>query len=190
MGANFICNNCDFKATKEQSILYHILLIHEAPNNSYTKLVDHNAVKYSCVQNDDKSSKANILKRHKTPTNEKKFKCKCDYKATTKFNLNDHIMTVHEKLKQFKCDQCDYKAARKFTLKMHIIGIHEKVKKYTCELCDYKGSKKYSLKIHKMSKHEGIKYSCKQCDFKATTQSNVNRHVKIIHETSSNSLKR
>ena len=51
----------------------------------------------------------------------KDFKCdKCEYKTTTKHNLIHHIKSIHDNIKDFKCDKCEYKTTTKHNLKKHM----------------------------------------------------------------------
>ena len=48
---------------------------------------------------------------------------KCEYKATTKSDLNRHIKLIHEGV-QHPCDQCDYKATQTRLLCDHQLKYH------------------------------------------------------------------
>ena len=78
----------------------------------------------------------------------------CDYIATKRGDLLNHIKSRHEGVK-YPCDQCDYKATFQVALKTHIKSIHERVK-YSCDQCDFKATRKDYLSVHIKSKHEGI----------------------------------
>ena len=54
----------------------------------------------------------------------------CDFKATIKGNLTQHVQSIHEGVTH-QCDQCDYKATQKGNL-----TIHEGVP-HPCDQCDY-----------------------------------------------------
>ena len=49
---------------------------------------------------------------------------KCDYKATERGSLRQHIKPIHEG-EQYTCEKCDYKATQKGSLRQHIKSIHE-----------------------------------------------------------------
>ena len=55
-----------------------------------------------------------------TTTGEKPFACEiCDYKCTTRDNLDVHVRT-HTGEKQFACEHCDYKCSQKSNLDRHM----------------------------------------------------------------------
>ena len=52
------------------------------------------------------------------------YRCdQCEYKATQKGNLKQHIESIHENI-TYPCDQCEYKSTWKGNLKKHIESIH------------------------------------------------------------------
>ena len=55
----------------------------------------------------------------------------------------------------YSCDRCDYKAKRKFNLKQHVESMHEGIY-YSCELCDYKAKRKFNLKQHMRVQHGNV----------------------------------
>ena len=40
-------------------------------------------------------------------------------------NMNQHIVSVHERNKPLKCDTYDYKCLLKGNLKQHVLSVHE-----------------------------------------------------------------
>ena len=56
------------------------------------------------------------------PMNSDKFSCKqCSYKATKKSAFNLHVKAVHEKIKDWGCEQCSFTSAHRGALqRMHI----------------------------------------------------------------------
>ena len=56
--------------------------------------------------------------------------------VTQKSSMNQHIASLHEENKKFKCV---YRSAWKSELKNHIQSVHEGIiKKINCEVCDYR----------------------------------------------------
>ena len=52
-------------------------------------------------------------------------------------NLNDHIHTVHEGKKDYKCKLCTKLFTTTWSLKMHAQNIHEGQKQiFACDTCD------------------------------------------------------
>ena len=82
---------------------------------------------------------------------------------------------------QFPCAQCDYKATRRHTLLEHIESKHKGVK-FSCKQCDFKASWKPSLLRHIKSFHEGVKFPCDQCEHKASQKGSLRKHIKTIHK--------
>ena len=55
----------------------------------------------------------------------------------------------------YPCSQCEYKATRKRHLRDHVQSVHEGVV-HPCNLCDYKTTNNRSLTKHVQSIHEGL----------------------------------
>ena len=100
------------------------------------------------------------------------FLCdQCDFKATGKRHLTQHINSIHGGV---QCDICDYKTTLKSNLRRHFKLIHESVKLISCKLCDYKTSRSDSLKRHVKSVHVVGRFQCEMCDFKAKQRKSLN----------------
>ena len=67
--------------------------------------------------------------------NMKTYYCICGESLSTKYSLNDHIKTVHEKLKAFQCLRCKSNFSNMAYLKIHVLSVHEKLKPYSCKYC-------------------------------------------------------
>ena len=50
--------------------------------------------------------------------------------------MNEHVASVHDGKKQFKCEFCGYSCFLKSTMKIHVESIHEKKKPFKREICD------------------------------------------------------
>ena len=50
----------------------------------------------------------------------------CEYEATTKSNLHQHVQSIHNGVKH-SCEFCEYKASSKGNLHKHIKSIHNGV---------------------------------------------------------------
>ena len=84
-------------------------------------------------------------------------KCLICYKTFTKnANLKNHVTTVHNEKKRFKCDRCDYTTNVKFNFQQHA----------------FKHSKKNSKKM----------FSCVECKFKTDYKSSYNNHWNLKHK--------
>jgi uncharacterized Zn-finger protein len=112
-----------------------------------------------------------------------KFDClECDYQATRKSNLTQHINTVHRGIHKFKCDQCESSFAESGNLAKHIQSVHDKVR-FVCtvEGCDKSYSLKSYLINHIKSFHEGHEHRCDQCGKVLSTNANLKQHIQNVH---------
>ena len=69
----------------------------------------------------------------------------------TKLSVNQsklHINSVHEGVKNYKCDLCDKVYSRPTDIKRHIIGVHEGQKNYKCDICGKAFKQSSHLKRH------------------------------------------
>ena len=71
----------------------------------------------------------------------KKFECvKCEYKTHKKGALKEHVELVHDKIKNYKCEDCGLAFGRKQTLTRHVVRRHINAKvvktKWECRHCD------------------------------------------------------
>ena len=69
-------------------------------------------------------------------------------------DLNEHIASVHEGKKPFKCDKCEVYFGLKYDLNLHIASVHEGKKPFKCEICDDQFELKHELNEHIASVHE------------------------------------
>ena len=51
--------------------------------------------------------------------------------------MNQHVATVHEGKKPFKCDICNFSCSQKSNMKKHVAAVHEGNKPFKCAICDY-----------------------------------------------------
>ena len=81
----------------------------------------------------------------------------------------------------FHCHHCDYQATDKHHLIQHIQSLHEGIK-YPCPHCDYQARAKPALKKHILGKHTDTFFiSCKHCDYQTKWASDYLKHKKQIH---------
>ena len=85
----YVCQHCNYKATKRNNLLKHVSAIHDG-------------VKYPCTICNYKATQKWHLVRHASAIHDGiKFPCTdCDYKATTKSDLQRHIKSIHEGVKK------------------------------------------------------------------------------------------
>ena len=78
-------------------------------------------------------------------------------------------MRLEGERKTKPCKKCDFEATSKEDLHEHMKSMHE-VGLQTCDKCDFTSTSKTILQRHKTSLHEDMEYKCNQCDVKATTK--------------------
>lgn len=59
----------------------------------------------------------------------------------------------HEGIKEHSCKECDYKASNRITLDNHIKRVHFKMRDFPCQWCDYKTSFQQQLRLHCQQSH-------------------------------------
>merc|ERR1711976_299892 len=91
--------------------------------------------------------------------------CKlCKEEFTSKHELNNHVLIVHEGIKPIMCPQCPMGFARNINLTNHIRYVHCEAT-YPCEKCDMKFKTKGSLTQHTLGVHtDGLPFQCSYCE--------------------------
>jgi DNA-directed RNA polymerase subunit RPC12/RpoP len=147
-------------------------------------LLEHDELKYGCLECDQKYSTKAKLKNHVNRChegNEKKFKCNiCDMAFNLKGNLRKHEIT-HTGEKHFFCTTCGKKFPRKAALLCHVLT--HKTREFECKDCgraftDAKNLERH-LKVHQSSKE----FSCSECGLSGSRKDNLIRHVRNFHPT-------
>ena len=99
-----------------------------------------------------------------------------------KGHRNEHIESVYEAKKQFKCDICNYSCSIKKTMKTHVASVHKGKKPFKCNDCDKVFFLKGSLKTHIDLVHEGKKpFKCNVCQVAYSRQGNLKKHIVSVH---------
>ena len=70
----------------------------------------------------------------------------CKSNFTLKMSLKHHILSIHEKIKPFKCVKCNFCFGRKNALNMHVAIVHEGRKPHMCDICGSTFAKKDHLR--------------------------------------------
>ena len=142
--------------------------------------------KHECPKCDKKFSSVGNLNKHikSVHNNIRNYKCDlCEYSCSLKSNLDRHIESVHYKIKNYKCDICEYSCSTKSDLDKHIKQIHNKIKDNECNLCEYSCSTKSTLNKHIKQVHDKVKdYCCNLCEYKCSVKGDLDRHIKQIHD--------
>ena len=140
----------------------------------------------------------------------------CDATYPVRKSLSNHKRLKHGDVKQFNCEKCVYATTKKENLQQHIQSVHEQIKE-TCGTCGKNFSKKSNLNKHMKKKHsEQIKrkgreslekpskrikmdadgderddgegnekineFKCSICDKQFKEVTNLNKHIKNVHE--------
>ncbi|CAK1543809.1 unnamed protein product [Leptosia nina] len=111
----------------------------------------------------------------------------CKIELTNQRTLREHIDTVHNKLKPFKCSHCDYTCARREVLKLHIRS-HTGDKPYACDECSYRSGDRNALRRHKQGHTKEGTYKCKYCPYTAIQSTVFAFHVLSKHPDNSDDV--
>ena len=96
--------------------------------------------------------------------------------------LSTHVKSVHEGLKEYKCDICGKCFGQQSNLSLHLKGVH-KQEYVTCPICG-KSFANFYLSRHVKVVHEGLKEY--KCNISWLCTVNVER--RIVGERKSTSL--
>ena len=104
----------------------------------------------------------------------------CQMSYSYKYQLTNHMSTIHEEKNPFSCTICDKGFAALNNLKYHMAAFHEGGvdKPFKCHLCDKAFPSKPKLKRHIAVVHEGIKpYQCITCNVAFSEKSRLRGHL-------------
>lgn len=132
------------------------------------------------------------------PSTARPFRCPhCEYCATRRDTLNNHVATVHEGKKPYACSQCSFKTARKAALDKHVRRMHQEAKKenavmvegIVCALCGNKCAGTEDLKHHIRVAHselfpgnkDVVELVCALCGRKCDDTNDLKVHLNVMH---------
>ena len=112
----------------------------------------------------------------------------CRKSFSARYKLVRHVKGVHDKIKDYKCDNCSYECSQKSSLNMHIMDVH--MKDFKCDQCDYATGRKYYLSVHIRKHHsnetpksrDNPNHKCDQCGKTFCNKQKLQYHVKCIHD--------
>ena len=164
-GAEYTCNQCNYKATHYGKMKYHIQSVHEG-------------VRYPCNLCNFQSTTFSSLKVHNQMKHEEvKYPCShCDYKATHKSSLKRHNQSMHEGVK-YVCNQCDYQVTYPEYMRRHIDSKHDDVEKFN-------KSDFYSICRIDFVQTQNISESnieCPECRMSFSIESQMEAHFLKVH---------
>jgi len=164
-----------------------------------------------CICNESLAN-AEAVPGHYRAQHQDKVECAICLKSfSTKYTLNTHVRTVHEKRQRLMCKSCDetfstieakrdhYKAmhegdedenecpychkqfTRKYSVKSHIQNVHEKKKPFKCEECDKKFATGSQLRMHQKRHADETPYECDQCDQRFSFTAELSSHKAAEH---------
>jgi DNA-directed RNA polymerase subunit RPC12/RpoP len=117
---------------------------------------------------------------------EREWECEqCEYRGTTKFNLDRHVGSCHSKEMKFHCQDCDYRTNVIQTFQVHR-RTHTGEKPFTCSECSKSFSQKIHLTSHQLIHSEARPYMCGECPADFTCPNNLRRHQRTVHEQEAN----
>ena len=87
----------------------------------------------------------------------------CTKSFGAKSSLLTHIRSVHEKRDRVECNLCTKTFGTKCSQRQHIETVHQKIKKFVCRICNNKFAHSGSLKEHIVKTHgEGLPCQAKE----------------------------
>ena len=196
-GQKHSCNQCDQKFSVFRNLTLHIRFEHDGVRyncnqcgkqfNFRKNLSKHIDLKHDgkrqCNYCQEQFLRLDSVRRHiQVQHVGVRFGCdQCDYKATDKRRLRDHIHIKHEGVKKYQCNQCQKQFMRPTSVRRHIKLDHEGLR-FNCNQCDYMGGDKRRLRDHINAKHEGMKFKCKQCDYVVSSPDSIRIHIKLHNQ--------
>ena len=125
---------------------------------------------------------------NKTSNTPKIFKCtQCDRQSSNKTHIQNHILRIHDKIKNIECEVCGKSFCENQELQTHIENNHtnpqDRKKEFKCDKCPKQFYKKFNLNSHTKSVHENIKnYKCQICEMKFCYQYQLLQHKSKKHD--------
>ena len=134
---------------------------------------------------------------------DKSHDCKaCDKAFGKSIYLQRHIKSVHEGVKNYKCEKsgkcwlCGKFFSRARDIKKHISSVHERIKRHKCDTCGKAFVSASYVKKHINVIHKGIKekrkliFNCPRCKFSTNIEQEFKDHMQIGHPFKSDLFKK
>ena len=114
--------------------------------------------------------------------NQKNYCFLCKKSFSTMGNLRNHIMTIHQNQKPFKCPfpNCEKKYSIKSRLQVHY-RTHTGTKPFICNFCGKAFNEKGNLKTHERFHSELRPFKCDKCSKTYKTNGHLKDHIEIQH---------
>ena len=183
------CETCGQDFKNNRNLQRHVRVLHKK------------VLPYVCDKCEYKAGEERQLVRHIKRVHEGLFESEarptltcpeCDYTTNWgKSKIKNHIKTVHEKIKDFKCPSCEFCCSQRGNLRLHIEQVHNKIRKFSCtvEGCQYKSNFKNDITKHNKTVHGTVKdISCHLCGYQTAVQGYLTVHMKNKHGQKKNYL--
>lgn len=107
----------------------------------------------------------------------------CSKSFTSKINLKNHKLAIHDKKFPFTCPfpGCDKRYSVKTRLNVHL-KIHKEERPFKCETCGKHFLMKGDLKTHQKFHSNERPYKCTICDKAYKSKVHLKDHIQIIHD--------
>ena len=109
--------------------------------------------------------------------------CKyCNKPFSTLGNMRNHIMTIHQNYRPFKCTYpgCNKKYSIESRFQVHM-RTHIGKKPFVCQICSKSFNEKGNLKTHLRFHSELRPYKCPHCTKSYKTNGHLKDHIEIQH---------
>jgi len=148
------------------------------PNNQSSQIT-------KLIKNEEQNqniTNSNVFISKTENTNQKNYCSLCKKSFSTMGNLRNHIMTIHENQKPFKCPfpNCDKKYSIKSRLQVHY-RTHTGSKPFICNFCGKAFNEKGNLKTHERFHSELRPFKCDKCSKTYKTNGHLKDHIEIQH---------
>ena len=114
----------------------------------------------------------------------------CNYLTKDRFSLVNHMKSVHNKIKNIKCDKCSYTISPDCDSINHTQLVHKKAKNVQSESCILPSVVNSGLNLHIKKVHQKTKaFQRNQCSSFINAEHGLNMHTKNVHQTTNTSQK-
>jgi len=190
---HYLCLNCGKVFPTKAGIILHLRFKHHISKDDAQEQCKHPNIveqmsKYRRVD------RLEIKRKRKSVPREDRIPLPCPHCPKSSWNqrdLNNHISSVHLKIKPFSCPLCDKPFSRKQQVEAHL-KVHSGEKTSLCFLCGKSYSSAGALKGH-LDRHfpksapppNPVKFKCNLCDVYCTDMRRLNEH-KLRHQDERN----
>ena len=148
------------------------------PNNQSSQIT-------KLIKNEEQNqniTNSNVFISKTENTNQKNYCSLCKKSFSTMGNLRNHIMTIHENQKPFKCPfpNCEKKYSSNIRLNVHI-RTHTGIKPFKCNICHKSFNENGNLKTHERFHSELRPFKCDKCSKTYKTNGHLKDHIEIQH---------